>query len=199
MSLTPNTPLMFTLQVAASVCIGLLIGLEREWAHKEAGIRSFAIAALLGTLSWMVSPLLASLQLSSIVVILLLVNVFSMWRHQALEITTSLALTATNVLGIVIGTGNFFLAITSGLVITALLTCKPEFVTVSGRLSVTELRSILLFGFITAILYPLLPHADLGPWYIVNLVMIWLTIVVVSSLNFANYILLRQFGSRGIG
>lgn len=33
-------------KIAASAGIGLLIGLERGWAHKDVGVRSFAIAAL---------------------------------------------------------------------------------------------------------------------------------------------------------
>jgi uncharacterized membrane protein YhiD involved in acid resistance len=41
-------------KVAASASIGLLIGLEREWAHKDVGLRSFTIGALLGTLAWLV-------------------------------------------------------------------------------------------------------------------------------------------------
>src|SRR5204863_365267 len=54
-----DTLLLLTAKVAASTGIGLLIGLEREWAHKEAGVRSFAITALIGTLAWLVSPILA--------------------------------------------------------------------------------------------------------------------------------------------
>jgi uncharacterized membrane protein (DUF4010 family) len=40
--------LLLAAKGAASTCIGMLIGLERAWAHKEAGVRSFAIATLLG-------------------------------------------------------------------------------------------------------------------------------------------------------
>lgn len=38
-----NASLTIAVQLLASVGIGLLIGLEREWAHKEAGGGSFAI------------------------------------------------------------------------------------------------------------------------------------------------------------
>jgi|SRR5260221_1138177 len=36
--------LLLAAKVAASACMCMLIGLERAWAHKEAGVRSFAIA-----------------------------------------------------------------------------------------------------------------------------------------------------------
>src|SRR2546421_9582557 len=100
--------LLLAAKVAASACIGMLIGLERSWAHKEAGVRSFAIATLLGTLSWLVSPTLAYVQVGIVLVVLILVNVYAMRNQQSPEITTSLALAAANVLGIVIGMGNFF-------------------------------------------------------------------------------------------
>ncbi len=38
------------MQVALSVGIGLLIGLEREWAKKEIGDRTFAITGMLASL-----------------------------------------------------------------------------------------------------------------------------------------------------
>src|SRR5579883_60950 len=50
------------LKIAASAALGLLLGLEREWAHKEAGVRTFAIAALLGTIAWQLAPVLAYVQ-----------------------------------------------------------------------------------------------------------------------------------------
>ena len=43
-------------KVAASAAIGLLIGLQREWSHKDAGVRSFTIVALLGMIAWIVNP-----------------------------------------------------------------------------------------------------------------------------------------------
>ena len=129
-----DLPFLLALKVAASASIGILIGLERTWAHKEAGVRSFAIAALLGTLSWLVAPTLAYVQVGIVLVVLLLVNVYAMWNERSLEITTSLALAAANVLGIVIGIGNFFLAFASALVIAALLAWKTELMTFSSKL-----------------------------------------------------------------
>ena len=190
--------LLLAAKVAASACIGMLIGLERTWAHKEAGVRSFAIATLLGTLSWLVSPTLAYVQVGIVLVVLILVNVYAMRNEQPLEITTSLALAAANVLGIVIGMGNFFLAFASALVVTALLAWKTELITFISKLTVAEIRSTILFGFITGVIYPLLPDRFIDPWQVLNPRSVWLTVVIVSGLSFVNYVLLRQFGTRGI-
>ena len=193
-----DLPFLLALKVAASASIGILIGLERTWAHKEAGVRSFAIAALLGTLSWLVTPTLAYVQVGIVVVVLLLVNVYGMWNERSLEITTSLALAAVNVLGIVIGIGDFFLAFASALVIAALLAWKTELVTFSSKLTAAEIRGTLLLGFITVVVYPLLPDRFIDPWKVLNPRSVWLSVMIVSGLSFVNYVMLRQFGTRGI-
>ena len=162
-----DTSLLLVEKVAASTAIGLLIGLEREWAHKETGIRSFTIAALLGTLAWIVSPTLAFVEVSAVLVIIILVNVYSLTQGQPLQITTSLALATINVLGVLVGAGFFFLAFACAIVIAA-------------------------------VVYPLLPDQNVGPLNIVNPHSIWLTVILVSALNFFNYILLRVLGPRGI-
>jgi uncharacterized membrane protein (DUF4010 family) len=193
-----NTPFELALKVAAGVAVGLCIGLERQWAHKEVGVRTFAIAALLGTIAWLITPTLAFVQWSTVLLAIILLNIYSLWEEHAAEITTSLALAATNLLGILVGMGNYFLAFACAIAITALLSWKTELITFISKLTVTEIRSALLFAFITAVVYPLLPPQPLDPWHIVNLRSVWLTVMLVSGLQFFNYILLRQLGKRGI-
>jgi uncharacterized membrane protein (DUF4010 family) len=185
-------------KVAASAGIGLLIGLEREWAHKDVGVRSFTIAALLGTLAWLVSPTFALVEVGVVGVIIVLVNVYSLWNKHPLEITTSLALAGTNVLGVLIGNGFFFLAFACAIVVAALLSWKTELVTFTSKLTVAEIRGTLLMAFISAIIYPLLPQGYIDPWRLVNPRSIWFTVIVVSALSFLNYVLLRQYGMKGM-
>lgn len=193
-----ETPILLAIKVASSAGIGLLIGLEREWAHKEAGVRSFAIASLLGTLAWLVTPALALAQIVVVLLVILLVNLYALWKEHSLQVTTSLALAATNVLGILVGAGNFFLAFTCAIIITALLSWKTELLTLSGQLTVVEIRATLLLGFIAAVVYPLLPDHAVDPWGVLNPRSVWLTVIIVSGLSFANYVLLRRFGARGM-
>ncbi|MGB8344101.1 MAG: DUF4010 domain-containing protein [Ktedonobacteraceae bacterium] len=193
-----DTSLILAEKIAAAAGVGMLIGLEREWAHKEAGVRSFAIAALLGTVSWLVSPYLALIQVGVIVAIIIIVNVYHLSKQMTLEITTSLALAITNVLGILIGAGEFFAAFTCAILITALLSWKTEFVGFISKLTTIEIRGTLLMAFIAVVVYPLLPNNYIDPWHIINPQAIWLTVIIVAALNFVNYVLLRQFGARGI-
>ena len=190
-----ETPLLLIEKIVASAGIGLLIGLEREWAHKEAGVRSFTIAALLGTLSWLVSPTIASVEVGVVLIIIIFVNLFSLLKNHPLEITTSLALAATNVLGLLVGMGAFFLAFTCAILVAALLSWKTELVAFTSKLTVSEIRGTLLLGFVTAVVYPLLPSGTVDPWRLVNPRNVWLTVIIVSGLSFVNYVLLRQLGT----
>lgn len=191
-------PFLLAEKVAASAAIGLLIGLERSWAHKDVGERSFVLATLLGTLAWLVSPTFAAIEVAVVGVIIVLVNVHALLNHQPLEVTTSLALAATNVLGVLVGGGFFFLAFACAVVVTALLSWKTELVTFTSRLTVAEIRGGLLMAFISAVIYPLLPVGTIDPWKLINLRSIWFTVIVVSALSFLNYVLLRRYGMKGM-
>ncbi|HEV2661171.1 MAG TPA: DUF4010 domain-containing protein [Ktedonobacteraceae bacterium] len=191
-------PFLLAEKVAASAAIGLLIGLEREWAHKDVGVRSFALATLLGTLAWLLSPTFAVVEVGVVSIIIVLVNVYALQNHQPLEVTTSLALATTNVLGVLVGSGSFFLAFACAVVVTALLSWKTELVTFTSKLSVTEIRGGLLMAFISAVIYPLLPKGTIDPWHLINPRSIWFTVIVVSALSFLNYVLLRLYGAKGM-
>lgn len=193
-----DTFMQLVLKIAASAGIGLLIGLEREWAHKDAGVRTFALVSLLGTCAWLVAPGLAFAQFSLVVLVILLVNGYAAWKQHGLQITTSVALAVANVLGMAVGGGNFFLAFAGAVAVTALLSWKTELITLSGKLTATEIRGALLLAFISVVVYPLLPSQALDPWHILDVRSVWLTVILVSSLQFINYILLRMFGQRGI-
>jgi uncharacterized membrane protein (DUF4010 family) len=83
-------------------------------------------------------------------------------------------------------------------VIASLLSWKPELSSFTNRLTVPEIRGALLLAFIAAVVYPLLPDQNIGPFNSVNPHSIWLTVIIISALNFFNYILLRVLGPRGV-
>ena len=58
-ALPPGETIFLAEKIALATGIGLLIGLERQWAHKEPGTRSFALTSVLGALVWLFSPTVA--------------------------------------------------------------------------------------------------------------------------------------------
>jgi hypothetical protein len=136
-------------KIALAVAVGLLVGLEREWAQKAVGVRTFAIIALLEAFTYLVAPglLIDAFCGTSLLVILMNIhNLLKDWRlatdgpaiprtaacesayvvdrDAPLEIKTSVVLLVTLMLGALIGQGHYFTAITSAMVMTILLSWK---------------------------------------------------------------------------
>src|SRR5437588_11231672 len=86
--------LFFMERVAISLAIGMMIGLEREWAHKEVGVRTFSIVSLAATLSWQISPTASYILMNTLIPISTLVNWRISTKHRSLGTTTTVALLA---------------------------------------------------------------------------------------------------------
>ena len=118
-------PLDIAAKIGVSLGIGLLVGLEREWAHKDLGVRTFGISALLGMLSSLVGVPFALLSMVGVMVIVVYVNWRTMVAQSALEATTSIALLVTFVLGVLTGQGHVFTPVASSIVLTITIREAP--------------------------------------------------------------------------
>ena len=184
-------------RIAVSLGVGLLVGLEREWAHKEVGVRTFAITALLGALAALLGEALVVTALLGALVLTGFLNVQSLRRDGSLELTTSASLIVTLVLGALAGHGHYFTAVTSAIAVTMLLAWKVELSRFAGGLQPEEIRSAVLLGLISLVVQPLLPDRVVDPWALVNPHEAWVVVVVIAGLGFGNYWLLRLYGARG--
>lgn len=187
--------------IGISLGIGLLIGLEREWAHKDVGLRTFALAALAGCLAWLIHPIAAFLVLGAAIALVSLLNLRSLLVDRSLEMTTSVALLVTLLLGMVVAQGYALVAAATAVLVTMLLAWKAELVRFTVGLSLEELRSIVLFGVLTLVVYPLLPEGLPPEWDPLGLIRVreaWLVVVILSAIGLVNYALLRLYGARGI-
>jgi uncharacterized membrane protein (DUF4010 family) len=183
-----------------SLAIGMMIGLEREWAHKDVGVRTFAFVALAFTLAWTINPWVAYLLFAALIPLITLMNWRSFARDRSLEMTTSVALLATALLGVLAAGGRDLqlAALACGVVITGLLAWKSEVVRFTGAVTIEEIRGALLLGVIGLVVYPLLPRGPIDPWRLIDLRAAWTVVLVISAIAFTNYVLLRLYGTRGI-
>jgi uncharacterized membrane protein (DUF4010 family) len=195
----PNTEFLnFILRVVTSLAIGMMIGLEREWAHKDIGVRSFAIVSIAFTLAWQISPQATYILLVALIPLITLVNWRSFARDRSLEVTTSVALLTTALLGMLVGQGQPLVAAACGVILAGLLAWKSEVVKFTGAVTNEEIRSALVLAIIAVVVYPLLPRGPVDPWGLIDLRSAWTVVLVISAIAFANYILLRIYGTRGI-
>jgi uncharacterized membrane protein (DUF4010 family) len=185
-------------KVAVALAAGLLVGLEREWAHKEIGVRTFAIVALLGVLTSLMAPEFVFGALIGVFLLIGFLNTQSLLKDRSLELTTSASLIVVLMLGALAGMGHYFTTAASAIVMTALLAWKTELSRFAGGLRPEEIRGAVLLGLLGFVIYPLLPNYFVDPWQLFNPRQAWVIVIVIAGIGFLNYVLLRLYGQRGL-
>jgi uncharacterized membrane protein (DUF4010 family) len=181
-----------------ALLLGLFVGLEREWRGKEAGLRTHALASLLGAMGAMAGTPYALVCLGLIGVLVVFLNVQSMRSHQGTELTTSVALFVTTLAGVLCGVGHVITPVAVAVVTAGLLSWKEYLAKFGHSLTAEEIRSAVLLGILAFAVYPLLPAHPVDPWGLIEPRTAWFTVVLIAAIGFANYILWKLFGTRGI-
>ena len=201
-----NDYLELALSLVTSAGIGLLVGTERERKPTaKAGIRTFTLIAVLGTVSALVAELVGSPWLVAVGLALVGATLSGAYladpatRAEDSGTTTVVAALLVYVLGALNFHGEGTLAVALGIGMTALLYFKTELEGVATRLTPTDIRSILQFGAISAIVLPLLPDRGYGPYGVLNPFHIWLMVVLISGVSLAGYVAWRlTLGGKGL-
>ncbi len=187
---------------ATSLAIGLLIGLERERkTDSKAGLRTFALLALLGALTAMLASeadsgwLLAAGLLVVGAMMIAAVNVEP--RDDRDPGTTSVvAALICFALGAAVWYGYARLAVMLAIATTVLLYFKAELHGISSSLTRRDLISILQFAVLSFVVLPILPDRNYGPYNALNPHQVWWMVVLISGVSLAGYAALRIAGSR---
>ncbi len=185
-------------RIGLALGLGFLVGMERERAGKDVGLRTFSLTCMLGSLSWMASPVLGFCTLLFVLLMTVLINVQSLMRNTSTVVTTSVTLFLTAMIGILVGAGETFVPTAVTIFIVALLSWKEALVSFSTGLNKLEIRSAITLAILAFVIYPLLPGGYIDPWRVINLRSTWLTVIMISAIGFGNYILLRLYGARGV-
>ena len=189
------------LRLGSALAIGCLIGAERERRKGEgpqrspAGIRTFALASLMGGVSVVLG---GSLMLAVTTAIFAIFSTVAYVRthEQDPGLTSEAALVLTVLLG---GLAQSEIAMASGIavIVTVLLAARvPIHRFVSHVLSESELTDALIFAAATLVVLPLMPNRYLGPFDAINPRTIWKIVVLVMSISAGGYIAVRLLGPR---
>ena len=188
------------IRFAASLGIGLLIGLERERnPAAKAGVRTFALVALCGSLAAAVGGPASTWTIPvglAIVAAMLIAAHARDGREEDPGTTTVMAAAVCYLLGVLAALGDTVLAGALGIAVAALLYFKPEIEGFSLALKRHEQVSVLQFLVASVIVLPILPDRAFGPYEVLNPRHIWLMVVLVSGIGLASYVALRVAGER---
>jgi hypothetical protein len=132
------TPII-AVQFAASLGIGMLVGIEREWANKEFGLRLFTFISVLGMLSAHMPAALAAVAFVGVLLLLCASDVRNYLSARPLELATSAAALLAFVAGYLVGIGHVFTPLASAVLVTMLLAWKVELKKFAGGLTLAEL------------------------------------------------------------
>ncbi len=201
------------MRFGAALVIGLLVGLQREYAHGAgedgeelfAGARTFALLGLLGcTAAFAGEAAGTSWAFIAILLIVgaLIVAAYFVSAHRGdLGLTTETAAVLTTLIGAICYWEQFALAAALGVTTTVLLTLKLQTQSLARTLTREDVYSALKFAVITVVILPVLPRSGYGPPPFDVLVpyKIWLMVVFISGISFLGYLLIKVVGTqRGV-
>lgn len=190
------------LQLALSVGLGLLVGLQREWAAAPfAGIRTFALITLLGTVAaQLAEPLGPWIVVAGLVLVGTLMIVT--WYVRARETepdpghTTVAAALLMYLVGAALVTLGPGIAVALGASVAVLLHFKEPLHRFVKRMGAGDLRAIMQLSIIALVVLPALPDRTYGPYAVLNPFQIWLMVVLICGISVAGYVAYRIWGAR---
>ncbi|MFZ5484949.1 MAG: MgtC/SapB family protein [Pseudomonadota bacterium] len=184
-----------------SLSIGLLIGLERERnPTAKAGLRTFTLVAMAGTLAALLSEKTGApwlLGAGLLVMGGMMVAAYSKDEDEDDPGTTTVAaVVVCYSLGALVWFDYQQLAVTLAVLATILLYFKAELRGITHQLSRLDLVSILQFAVLSVVILPVVPNRGFGPYEVLNPYQIWWMVVLISGLSLAGYAALRIVGQR---
>lgn len=190
------------LRFLLALALGFLVGLERERSGNTkpgrnfAGLRTFTLISLAGfACAWLQESgiafavplgLLAFAALSVVAYI-------GKQREGRFGWTTEAMVLVTFLIGALSLTADPWLPLSLGIIGTLLLSEKARFEHFVHALDGSEFLAVLKFLIVTALILPLLPDRPFTQ-FALNPSKLWMIVVMVSSVGFAGYFLIRRFG-----
>lgn len=194
-------------RLGLALAIGLLFGLERGWHARDeaegkrtAGLRTFALAGLLGGVCGWLGQLAGPAFLGFAFLALTALVALTYWAELRTDddigLTTEVAMLLTFALGAAAVLGDMAAAAASAVVATALLSLKRVLHGWVARIRRFELAALVQLAVISVVILPVLPRRGFGPGDLLNPHDLWWAVVIVAGLSFLGYAAMRVAGAR---
>lgn len=187
-----------------SVGLGLLVGLQREWAESPlAGIRTFTLITILGTVSALLAEtygawFIGVMFISAISLALFIKKELSNKIIPHRGMVTEVSILIMFCVGIMVRTGPTLLAASLAVLVSVILQVKIELHSLVARFSRNEIRSIMQFMAISLLIFPVVPDRELGPGGILNLHHTWWIVILITGMSLMGQII-NKFMPHGNG
>ncbi len=192
--------------LGTALAIGLLIGVERGWRSREekegrrvAGLRTYGLTGLLGGCAGLLSQYLGVIVFGFIFLGFTAAVTVSYAMQQRISgdvsITSLITILLTFVLGTLATLDHINLAASAAVITTLLLRFKDVLHGWLRNLERRELHAALQLLLISVVLLPILPNQGYGPWQAFNPYEIWWMVVLIASISFIGYFIMKIAGA----
>lgn len=188
-----------TYRLALSLGLGLLVGFQREWAATRlAGIRTFALVTLLGTLTAELAGSFGGWVLAGGFLALAVTSWSGSHRDADLPsetgITTEVAVLVMFAVGAIVAQGEFLAAVAVSGTVAVLLHWKRPLHQFVQRIGEEDVRSVMHLVLVGLVILPALPNRSFGPFDVLNPFQIWAMVVLIVSISLGAYLAHRIMG-----
>jgi uncharacterized membrane protein (DUF4010 family) len=183
--------------LGVSLGLGLLVGMQRERVQAPlAGVRTFALISLFGTLTAMLSltlgPWLVAAGVLGVAAMTAMGNAVNLkLTRPDPGITTEIAILLMYAIGAYLVLGHVQVAVVLAGGVAVLLHAKPEMHGFVKRLGETDMKAVMQFVLITLVILPILPDRPYGPFQVLNPREIWRMVVLVVAISLGGYVALK--------
>ena len=195
------------LRILVALAIGLIVGMERGWHSRDektglrsAGLRSFGFVSVLGALTALLStqfgPVFMAVAFLALAGFAVVSYVLTARASGDYGITTELTLLLTFNLGALAMMGWVVEAIAVSVITSLLLGFKQELHRSLEQLDKQELAATLQLLLLAAVVLPLLPNQDVGPWQALNPRSIGILVLLIAGISYIGYFAMSYLGDR---
>lgn len=190
-------------KLAIALGLGLLVGMQREWADKSFGIRTFPLITVFGSLTALLADryggyglAAALLGLTGLLVVNHITGAKSPDRHRRGDITTEVAALVMFGVGAAVMADFVVPALIVGGGVAVLLQWKRPMHEFVDRVGESDIRAILRFVLIALVILPALPDQGWGPDGVLNPFEIWQMVVLIVGISLLAYVGHKIVGPR---
>jgi len=184
--------------------LGLLVGLQRETTNnKMAGVRTFTLITILGTLTGFLSvefnnPFILPVIAIAITALLVMANVVRLKKTPDPTIgqTTEVAALIMFAIGAYLVVGSQVIGVMIGGLLAILLYVKEHLHGFIEKLKEKDISAIMTFVGITLVILPLLPDETYGPLDVLNPKNIWLMVSLIVGISVFGYFIYKWLGKK---
>jgi len=192
------------LRFLVAIALGFLVGLERESrggsisARLTAGVRTYTLVSLFGFgCAWLYRLNIEFIIPVGLIVIggMLLTSYLAKQKSGAVGWTSEIAALLTFIVGILSLVADIWIPMALGIFTTLLLSEKAGLEQYIEKLDKSEFLAVVKFLLVTLIILPALPDKYYTQFNL-NPYRIWQIVILVSSIGFVGYFLMKKFGDK---